>query len=280
MAQTDCKSYCKRTESHKNSNGTDSARQALPSCTIVQIYLSPNFQRLEGLHSKDKRLYVQKCALINQVCFFPDPDNASWSKLVQQLHCSPKIRTKMIRLVVLSTIFAKVPPSLSVGVSRMLCSIPNANYAAKKVLISGAAGALGRTMVDKFSREGFEVIGTRSPASFSENSNNDDSAASLKLKWYGVDVTSPDSVRLFAQAVGPIDVLVHCAGGFRFAKSEELLDRDIDFLMDTNLKSAMYLVREFVPLMKQRNFGRVIFISSKATLQPGPGFPCSSIQST
>jgi NAD(P)-dependent dehydrogenase (short-subunit alcohol dehydrogenase family) len=71
--------------------------------------------------------------------------------------------------------------------------------------------------------------------------------------------------------VGSVNVLVHCAGGFRFAKSEDILDDDIDFLINTNLKSAMYLTREFIPLMKDRNFGQIIFIGSKSTSQPGAG---------
>jgi NAD(P)-dependent dehydrogenase (short-subunit alcohol dehydrogenase family) len=66
-------------------------------------------------------------------------------------------------------------------------------------------------------------------------------------------------------------VLIHCAGGFRFAKSEDILDEDIEFLINTNLKSAMYLIRELIPSMKKRNFGRIILIGSKSTSQPGAG---------
>jgi NAD(P)-dependent dehydrogenase (short-subunit alcohol dehydrogenase family) len=174
----------------------------------------------------------------------------------------------MMRLVMLSTIMRLSPV---VGSAAAKLSMHTGDFAGRKVLITGAAGALGRKMVEKFSREGFEVIGTRSPSSLSGTSKEIELVVGSKLRWHGVDVTSPDSVRSLAKDIGPVDVLVHCAGGFRFAKSEDVLDHDVDFLMDTNVKSAMYLVREFIPLMKQRNFGRVIFISSKATLQPGPG---------
>ena len=164
----------------------------------------------------------------------------------------------------IAAIIARARPTMSI--SKLSTSTSPNLFQSRKVLITGASGALGRSMVEKFSLAGFEVVGTRSPSS-----KEMQSPYALSMKWHGVDVTDPGSVQALAKEIGPVDVLVHCAGGFRFAMSEDILDRDIDFLVDTNLKSAIYLVREFIPTMKQRNYGRVIFISSKSTLQPGAG---------
>ena len=143
----------------------------------------------------------------------------------------------------------------------------------RRVLITGASGALGKKMIEKFHVSGYQVIGTRSP--FSQPSESLAESHCDKeckdLQWRTVDVTVPERVKELAKDVGRVDVLVHCAGGFRFSKTEDLKDDDIDFLVNTNLKSAMYLSREFLPVMKQQNFGRIIFISAKSTMQPGAG---------
>ena len=182
----------------------------------------------------------------------------------------PKNQMFMLnRLVLLSAIMVKAHPSWAMPKQHI--SSLKSECAHKKVLVTGASGVLGTTMVEKFLSEGFEVIGTRSPSSSSNPEKKILGIDNPKLRWHTVDVTRPSSVKAMADEVGPVDVLVHCAGGFRFAKSEDLLDDDIEFLINTNLKSAMYLIREFIPPMKSRNFGRIILIGSKSTSQPGAG---------
>jgi NAD(P)-dependent dehydrogenase (short-subunit alcohol dehydrogenase family) len=65
--------------------------------------------------------------------------------------------------------------------------------------------------------------------------------------------------------------LVHCAGGFRYAPIDQLEDKDLQFLIDANLRSSFYLVRALLPEMKKKNFGRLVLISSKSTLQAPAG---------
>jgi len=90
-----------------------------------------------------------------------------------------------------------------------------------------------------------------------------------------MDLSEPQSIRqgLLSDAMRgtPIDALVHCAGGFRFAEVEKTSDEDLDFLIDANFRSAFYLLRELLPGMKDRKRGRVVLISSRATLQPAAG---------
>jgi NAD(P)-dependent dehydrogenase (short-subunit alcohol dehydrogenase family) len=73
-----------------------------------------------------------------------------------------------------------------------------------------------------------------------------------------------------------IDALVHCAGGFRFAMADETSDDDLDFLLGSNLRSAFLLLREFLPGMKKRNFGRLVFVSARATFSSTAGMAAYS----
>lgn len=136
----------------------------------------------------------------------------------------------------------------------------------QSVLVTGATGALGSAVVEKFLSAGCQVIGTyhrRKP---------EHSDARKHLQWIEMDLTNSASVKHAIK--GPaqnIDALVHCAGGFRFARVDEMTDDDLDFLVDTNLKSAFYIAREVLPIMKKQNYGRIIFIGSRATEKGAAG---------
>lgn len=134
----------------------------------------------------------------------------------------------------------------------------------KRVFISGAQGALGQEVLNRFLKEDFEVFGSYYPqhiGSFESMKN---------VHWIQMDITQPASVKK-ALASQEFDYFIHCAGGFRFAKADEVSNEDLNFLIDVNLKSTFFLLHEILPGMKKRNFGRIVFISSRATLQAGTG---------
>ncbi len=142
----------------------------------------------------------------------------------------------------------------------------------KNILVTGAAGALGRAVVENFladKAQSYRVIGTyyRSEPAEMKNIPN--------LEWLDMDVADPRSVHegiaSSTTKFGPIDGLVHCAGGFRFAKIDETSDADLDFLLHANLKSAILLIREVLGEMKRRNFGRIVLVSARSTLAPSAG---------
>ncbi|MGZ3687291.1 MAG: SDR family NAD(P)-dependent oxidoreductase [Bdellovibrionota bacterium] len=131
----------------------------------------------------------------------------------------------------------------------------------RSVLVTGADGALGAKVYERFLAAGHEVHATY----HLEKPKSDAS-----VHWHQVDLGDSRAVHSVLGAL-KIDQLVHCAGGFRFANAEQTSDADLDFLINSNLKSAFYLVRELLPKMKERNYGRIVFISSRATLASPAG---------
>jgi NAD(P)-dependent dehydrogenase (short-subunit alcohol dehydrogenase family) len=136
--------------------------------------------------------------------------------------------------------------------------------AKKTVLISGAEGALGSAVVRRFRTAGHPVVATYF------RHKPQDSERTEGISWVQVDLSDSASVRSALQNL-QIDHLVHCAGGFRFAEADKLSDADLDFLINTNIRSAFYLVRELLPAMKTRNYGRIVFVSSRETLSASAG---------
>ena len=149
--------------------------------------------------------------------------------------------------------------------------ITNESEALKRVVVTGAKGALGQSVVDQFLDAGCTVIGLDMVIEDGLKPDPD----RHRLHWARIDATdSADVERVFGAIVGEfgaIDGLVHCAGGFRFAHADTIANQDVDFLINTNLKSSILVVREALRYMKSRNFGRIVLVSSASTLHPGAG---------
>lgn len=143
----------------------------------------------------------------------------------------------------------------------------------RTIVVTGAKGALGGEVVNRFVQYGDEVVGWDIEAP-GPGSVVDDERRNT-LSWMKVDMRDAgaieDAVETVEQEIGPIDAFIHCAGGFRWSHIEDLSTADIDFLVDVNLRSSLYAARSVMGRMKDRQRGRVIFISSRSTNSPGAG---------
>jgi NAD(P)-dependent dehydrogenase (short-subunit alcohol dehydrogenase family) len=131
----------------------------------------------------------------------------------------------------------------------------------KTVLVTGAEGILGAAVSERFLAAGVKVLGTYHRKPGQERPG---------LKWIQAELSDSVSLKAIASDLRAVDAWAHCAGGFRFMMTDQAKDEDIDYLLNSNLKSALLLAREIVPGMKERKFGRIVFVSSRATIQP-PG---------
>jgi NAD(P)-dependent dehydrogenase (short-subunit alcohol dehydrogenase family) len=130
-----------------------------------------------------------------------------------------------------------------------------------KVLVTGARGVLGASVLKKYAESGAKVYGADLAGDFKKVPGAE-----------FIPVNLSDSKSVQSSLVGlDVDVLVHCAGGFRFGMTDQISDADIDFLINANLKSGLVLARELLPGMKKKNFGRMVFVSARATMAPGVG---------
>ena len=143
----------------------------------------------------------------------------------------------------------------------------------RTIVVTGASGALGGQIVDQFVQYGDHVVGwdieAPGPGALVEDERR------RPLDWMKIDLTDAgmvaDAVHTVEQEVGPIDAFVHCAGGFRWSHIDEIGVDDIDFLVDVNLRSSLYVARSVLGAMKERGTGRIIFLSSRSTISPGAG---------
>jgi NAD(P)-dependent dehydrogenase (short-subunit alcohol dehydrogenase family) len=90
-----------------------------------------------------------------------------------------------------------------------------------------------------------------------------------------VDLAEPDDVRRAAEHVldryGRCDVFVHAAATFAFGPLEQIELDTWRQIQAVNVESGLLLTQAFVPGMRERGFGRVIFIVSNTFWSPPDG---------
>ncbi len=145
----------------------------------------------------------------------------------------------------------------------------------KTALVTGSTGGIGYGIAKVLLREGAQVIvNGRTPESVAK------AAASLKeltgktpLTFAG-DMSKADDIDRLVKAFPAVDILVNNVGRFVPREFTQSTDKDWYETFDLNVMSGVRLSRAYLPGMKQRNWGRIIFISSESALQ----IPVESVQ--
>jgi NAD(P)-dependent dehydrogenase (short-subunit alcohol dehydrogenase family) len=142
----------------------------------------------------------------------------------------------------------------------------------KVALVTGASGALGSAVVKLLLDQGALVVAAyRNAQKFKELA---ESTGEGKTALSGVeaDVTLETGVeRLLGEAIrkhGRVDVLLNLAGGYlggqEIAQTQE---KDWDFLIDLNLKSAFLCSRAVLPFMMKENYGRIVSVAARPAVE-------------
>ena len=134
----------------------------------------------------------------------------------------------------------------------------------RTVVITGAAGGIGRTYAERFAAAGDNVVvadivdGGETVAAVQAQGGN--------ARWIACDLTQPDSVASLAAEVddlfGGCDVLVNNAVAYAAGLLEELSFEQWRSVIAVGLDGAFLTCQAFVPGMRARGWGRVINISS------------------
>lgn len=154
----------------------------------------------------------------------------------------------------------------------------------KIVLITGATSGIGLSCAKVFAREGARLILTARRVDLLKSI-----AAELK-KEYGteaailqMDVRDYKSVKSAVASLDsslrPVDILINNAGMARGL--DKIFDgkvEDWDETIDTNIKGVLYVLREILPGMIEREKGHVIYIGSTAghDVYPGGSVYCAT----
>ncbi len=133
---------------------------------------------------------------------------------------------------------------------------------AKVALVTGGTRGIGRAISERLKADGFAVA-----ANFA---GNEEAArqceADLGIKCYKFDVASFEStqegLKQIESELGPVDVVVNNAGITRDAPFHKMTLEQWNEVISVDLTSAFNVTRQVWDGMRERNWGRIINISS------------------
>ena len=132
----------------------------------------------------------------------------------------------------------------------------------KVALVTGGTRGIGRAITERLVRDGFKVA--------ANYAGNDEAAGKcaeeLGIKAFKWDVGDYDAcaagIAQVTEQLGPVDVLVNNAGVTRDATLHKMTRQQWDDVIRIDLTSAFNLCRLTIEGMRERNFGRIVNISS------------------
>ena len=146
----------------------------------------------------------------------------------------------------------------------------------KTALVTGASRGIGRAIALQLAEDGFDiaVIFAGNEAAAQETCDLIEQKG-RKAMPVRCDVSDPQQCRDAVKAVldnfGGIDVLVNNAGITRDALVLSMKEEDFEKVIDTNLNSAFYMIKNTYHQFMKRRSGRIINISSISGLMGNAG---------
>lgn len=138
---------------------------------------------------------------------------------------------------------------------------------ARKVLITGASKGLGILLSKELMNNNYEVIA-------SDIYNEDELSKEAKeyfSSYYPFDLSNSLNVRQFVKQIftdhPEIEIIINNAGILNFRFLDEYTDEDVLKTISVNLASAVLIIKNSIPFLKENRKGRIINVSSSSSFR-------------
>jgi NAD(P)-dependent dehydrogenase (short-subunit alcohol dehydrogenase family) len=139
----------------------------------------------------------------------------------------------------------------------------NLQLEGKRALVTGSTAGIGLAIATALANEGVAVIvNGRTQARV-------DKAIKTSGAAHGIaaDLATEEGARAAIARFPSVDILVNNLGIFEPKPFEEIPDEDWRRFFEVNVLSGVRLSRHYIGPMKEKNWGRIVFISSESGLQ-------------
>ena len=135
------------------------------------------------------------------------------------------------------------------------------------VVITGASSGVGKSLALQLSSEGYKVV----LAARSEDKLNIIAEEIRSKGWQSLvvptDVSQPDQINQLKDSAleyGDVSIVINNAGFGKFSKVEDVSLKDWNSQLDVNLRASFLVSQAFIPKMKEKKKGILVFMNSVA----------------
>jgi NAD(P)-dependent dehydrogenase (short-subunit alcohol dehydrogenase family) len=137
-----------------------------------------------------------------------------------------------------------------------------------RALVSGSTAGIGLAIATTLAREGANVI-----VNGRTQKRVDDAVASIRagapgttVRGIAADLATQAGTDVLLAALPAVDILVNNLGIFEPKLFADISDDDWRRFFEVNVLSGVRLSRAYLPGMRERNWGRIVFISSESAI--------------
>lgn len=140
----------------------------------------------------------------------------------------------------------------------------------KRALVSGASAGIGWAIARELAAEGAEVVLNGSDARRLDAAvaRLRDQVPGARVRGVTADLSAAAGCESLLAQAGETDILINNLGIFDPRPFEAIGDEEWQRFFEINVMSGVRLARRHLPAMKQRGWGRIVFISSESGICP------------
>src|SRR2546421_11363277 len=138
----------------------------------------------------------------------------------------------------------------------------------KTALVSGSTKGIGFAIASGLAREGARVIvnGRSDKAVVEAKKQIDQTVPDARIESFAGDLSTAAATETLLQRFPRVDILVNNLGIFEPQSFGDITDEQWRRFFEVNVLSGVRLSRAYLPGMKERNWGRIVFISSESAI--------------
>src|SRR5258705_1645150 len=140
----------------------------------------------------------------------------------------------------------------------------------KTALVSGSTKGIGFAIAIGLAREGVRVIvnGRSEKAVAEAKQQIVQTRPGARIESFAGDLSTAAATETLLQRFPFVDILENTLGIFEPTPFEDISDEDWRRFVEVNVLSGLRLSRAYLSGMKERNWGRIVFISSESAINP------------
>ena len=138
----------------------------------------------------------------------------------------------------------------------------------KTALVTGSTAGIGYAAALGLAKEGATVVvnGRTEERVSQAVARIQSEVPDAKVSGIAAELGSAEGIETLLQQLPDVDILVNNLGIFEPKPFEQISDDDWFKFFETNVMSGVRLSRHYLPHMKERDWGRIIFVSSESAL--------------